>query len=143
MSNDHTFFDCTDGILVPVRDAAQTLSIDAFSAILPASSVLFTLRCHFDEGGPWAGTRDLFRALRPALEGEAAELLSKHDYELVHVLPELKQTLGVRNPSLTDIASTEERVRNYPADRAVRIVHGLIDLLIAFKEGAEGPPHLL
>jgi len=55
----------------------------------------------------------------------------------VHVLPELKPKLGIRNPSLTDLASKEERVRNYPADRALRVVQGLIDLMIVLKERTE------
>jgi tetratricopeptide (TPR) repeat protein len=74
------------------------------------------------------------------LESKGGDLLAKHNYELVHVLPDLKATLGVRNPSLTDLASGEERVRNYPADRAMRIVHGLIDLVIALKERSEPSP---
>lgn len=125
-------------ILLPTRESSQTLSIETLSRLLPPNATLFTLRCDFDEGGPWAGMRDLFRELLPSLDSEAADLLAKHDYELVHVLPDLKPTLGIRNPSLTDLASNEERVRNYPADRAVRIVHGMIELLIELKERAEG-----
>src|SRR5262249_53084516 len=63
----------------------------------------------------------------------------QHDYELVHVVPELKREVTVRNPTLTDLAPPEEKVRNYPADRAYRIVHGLIDLLDAWKGTAEEP----
>lgn len=130
------FFDRGGLVLLPASGSLGSLRLDAFSELLPREAALFTLRCDFDEGGPWAGTRDLFRALLPALESDAADLLIQHDYELVHVLPDLKPALGVRNPSLTDLASNEERVRNYPADRAMRIVHGLIDLLISLKERA-------
>jgi tetratricopeptide (TPR) repeat protein len=137
LSNERLASDCIGTVLLPARDSAHTLSVGELTSSLPQDSTFFTLRCHFDEGGPWAGTKDLFRALLPVLESEATDLLGKHDYELVHVLPELKPTLGVRNPSLTDIASPEERVRNYPADRALRIAHGLIDLMIAFKERRE------
>jgi len=131
---DATVFEAIGAILLPARESSPTLSVEALSRMLPDNSTLFTLRCHFKEGGPWAGIRDLFRELLPGLDSEDADLLAKHDYELVHVLPDLKPTLGIRNPSLTDLASSEERVRNYPADRAMRIVHGLIDLLIALKE---------
>jgi len=133
----HTSFYATGAVLVPAPDSSRTLSVKELSRLLPDNSTLFTLRCHFDEGGPWAGTRDLFRVLLPTLESAAANLLAKHDYELVHVLPDLKPRLGIRNPSLTDLASNEERVRNYPADRALRIVHGLIDLMITLKECSE------
>jgi tetratricopeptide (TPR) repeat protein len=130
-------FDRAGTVLLPAHGAGPRISVDELSRLL-AGGELFILRCHFDEGGPWAGTRDLFRALLPRLESAAADLLARHDYELVHVLPELKPTLGVRNPTLTDLASKEERVRNYPADRALRIVHGLIDLVIALKERTPG-----
>ena len=124
-------------VLLQAGRGADRLSVDALAALLPSDSRLFVLRCHFDEGGPWAGARDLFRSLLSKLEAEAPDLLAAHDYELVHVLPDLRPTLGIRNPSLTDLASNEERVRNYPADRANRIVHGLIDLLAALKERTE------
>lgn len=124
-------------VLVPARESSRTLSIETFARELPPGSRLFTLRCDFEEGGPWAGMRDLFREVLPEPGSGDADLLVKHDYELVHVLPDLKPTLGVRNPNLTDLASSEERVRNYPADRAVRIVHGMIELLIELKERTE------
>lgn len=88
------------------------------------------LRCGFDEGGPWAGVNDLFRSILDSIRTEAPSLLEKHDYELAHVLPELLSSMSIRNPTLTDTSSSEERVRNYPSDRAIRILHGLIDLLI-------------
>lgn len=132
-------FDGHGAVLLPASNGSRTLTLDALSQLLQGSK-LFTLRCHFDEGGPWAGTRDLFRALLPTLESEAPHLLARHDYELVHVLPDLKTSLGIRNPSLTDLASNDERVRNYPADRAMRIVHGLIDLIIELRKSAGRPP---
>jgi tetratricopeptide (TPR) repeat protein len=139
VNGDHReLLDCTGAILLPARGAAEILPPGALPPLLPQGSTLFTLACHFDAGGPWGGTRDFLRALLPVLESRAPDLLALHDYELVHVLPDLKPRLGIRNPNLTDLASNEERVRNYPADRAFRIVHGLIDLVIAFKERDEG-----
>jgi tetratricopeptide (TPR) repeat protein len=135
--HDTAVFAQPGAVLLPRRESPRTLTVDALAALLPDHSTLFILRCDFDEGGPWAGTRDFFRTLLPDLRSQAAELLARHDYELVHVLPELKPVLGIRNPTLTDLASHEERVRNYPSDRALRIVHGLIDLLLSFKGGGE------
>lgn len=126
--------DCAGTVLLPARAPSPAYTVEALSLALPAHHTLFTLRCDFDEGGPWAGMRDLVAGLLAGLAGEQGGLLAEHDYELVHVLPDLKRTLGIRNPNLTDIASDDERVRNYPADRALRIVHGLIDFLIQLKE---------
>jgi tetratricopeptide (TPR) repeat protein len=121
-------------VLLPARKQLLVMSVADVGRLLPCEATLFSLRCDFAEGGPWAGTRDLVAKLLEGLDPVGDALLIEHDYELVHVLPDLKATLGVRNPNLTDIASDDERVRNYPADRAMRLVHGLIDLVIALKE---------
>ena len=90
------------------------------------------LSCDRDQGGPLAGLKDLFNDLVPRVQAKAPELIVRHDYELASILPALRRTISVRNPNLTDTASKDERVRNYPADRAFRILHGLIDLLAAW-----------
>lgn len=97
------------------------------------------LDCSFEHGGPWAGLRELFLSILPELQKERPDLVEKHDYELVHVVPELQESIKVRNPTLTDLAPPEEKVRNYPADRAFRIVHGLIDLLDRWKGESRTP----
>jgi tetratricopeptide (TPR) repeat protein len=107
------------------------------SSAAPART--WMLSCRFEDGGPWAGVHDLFASLIEEVRERRPDLLAKHDYELVHVLPELKRSLTVRNPTLTDLAPVDEKVRNYPADRAIRIVHGLIDLLDGIKGGSDVP----
>jgi tetratricopeptide (TPR) repeat protein len=102
-----------------------------------AGARAFLLDVRFREGGPWAGLKDLFGALMPELQSRP-ELLARHAAELAYVLPALKKELGVRNQTLTDLAPPEEKVRNYPADRAYRVVHGLIDLLTSLKAAMDG-----
>lgn len=97
------------------------------------------LDCDFESGGPWAGIHDLFASLLEEMRQGRPDLIEKHDYELAHVLPELRRSMRVRYTTLTDLASQEEKVRNYPADRAFRIVHGLIELLDEWK-GADPTP---
>src|SRR5438105_15403503 len=82
-----------------------------------------------DEHGVWAGLHQLLEALLPEIRERAPHLLEKHAYELCLVLPQLRRELTVRNPCLTDMASDDEKVRNYPNDRAYRSLHGVIDLL--------------
>src|ERR1700733_7941139 len=96
----------------------------------------FYLPCDFACGGPWAGVTELFSTLFPEIERSRPELVERHAFELVYVLPLLRRKLEIRNPNLTDIAPGSERTRNYPADRAVRNVHGLIDLLYEWKSSA-------
>lgn len=97
------------------------------------------LNVDFDHGGPWAGIRKLFSTLVEEL-GNDHSLVQAHTHELIHAVPELKRSMSVEHPTLTDLASPEEKVRNYPADRAFRIVHGLIDLLDAWKADTSRVP---
>jgi tetratricopeptide (TPR) repeat protein len=107
--------------------AGQERAPRAASWYLPANA---------DFGGPWAGVKELLRGLLPLVEKEAPELMARHDTELLHVLPTLKKKLPAKRLTLTDLAFAEEKVRNYPMDRAYRIVHGLIDFLAAWQERA-------
>ncbi len=100
---------------------------------------VWMLDCSFQNGGPWAGLRQLFLSILPELQRDRPDLVEKHDYELVHAVPELQKSIRVRNPTLTDSAPPEEKVRNYPADRAFRIIHGLIDLLDRWKGDSQIP----
>ncbi|MGH8907011.1 MAG: tetratricopeptide repeat protein [Egibacteraceae bacterium] len=103
-------------------------------------AVTWLLRCAYDWGGMWAGLADLLQDLVPQIRQRAPQLLAKHSYELCLVLPTLRQDLVVRNPTLTDIASGHEKTRNFPADRAYRSLHGLINLLDAWHRLGDGSP---
>lgn len=97
------------------------------------------LPCDFADGGTWAGVKDLFGALMPRFREIAPALVVKHDYELAAILPGQRRSIPVRNPSLTDLADNDEKVRNFAVDRAYRLVHGLINLLVAWHAtGAAG-----
>lgn len=84
----------------------------------------------FARRGPWAGVREVISRLYEALREARSDLIAKHSLELIHVLPELRPVLEIKNATLTDLAPDEEKVRNYPADRIYRVVHGLVDLLV-------------
>jgi tetratricopeptide (TPR) repeat protein len=86
------------------------------------------LNCNREQSGVWAGVGQLFNDLIACVRAKNPDLLIKYDYELIHVLPVLRKTISVRNPCLTDIATPGEKVRNYQADRAYRIINGLVDL---------------
>ena len=93
----------------------------------------FSVSCDFDVSGPWAGVTGLLSVLLPEIQEQRPDLVARHSLELVYIFPELRRTLAVRNPNLTDLAQGPERTRNYPADRAYRNAHGLIDLLDSWK----------
>lgn len=96
------------------------------------AATTWLLNCAYREGGIWAGLADLFQDLVPEIRERAPDLLSKHSAELYLILPTFRKDLPPRNPTLTETVSENEKTRNYPADRAYRSLHGLIDLLDAW-----------
>ncbi|MDF5713274.1 MAG: hypothetical protein PUP93_05155 [Rhizonema sp. NSF051] len=95
------------------------------------------INCDRKQYGPWAGLKDLLTDILPQVSAQVPDLIVKYDYELTRVLPGLRRTISVRYPSLTDIATEQEQIRNYPADRAFRIIHGIIDFLTAWFEHSQ------
>ena len=90
----------------------------------------------FNNGGPWAGVKDVLRGPVADAMASQPDLINKHSYELAYVFPELRERMNIRNLTLTELASRGEKVRNYPADRAYRVVNGLIDFLCSCKGDA-------
>ncbi|WP_392535106.1 tetratricopeptide repeat protein [Nostoc sp. C117] len=95
------------------------------------------------EDGLWAGLNEWLNQLLPKIQEKAPHLIEKHSYELAMILPALRRQISVRNPNLTDSSLDEERVRNYPLDRAYRIIHGVIDLLDSWYDYTDGSPWLI
>ncbi|HEY6348974.1 MAG TPA: tetratricopeptide repeat protein [Candidatus Angelobacter sp.] len=131
---------------LPEADSTQLLIVEAaggnarrlwlehrLSEMTSPGAHTWMVSCDFNLGGPWAGAKELFETLFPAIREKRPDLVEKHSLELVYVLPQLRRSITLRHPTLTDLAPRDERSRNYAADRAFRIVHGLIDLLDSWK----------
>lgn len=96
-----------------------------------------TLDMRFARGGVWAGIEDLVgRAYRELRDRGAHAIIDRHAYELHFVLRAHRQAIPLAYASLTDTATGLEKTRNYPLDRAYRIVHGLVDFLLAWRREA-------
>jgi tetratricopeptide (TPR) repeat protein len=94
----------------------------------------FDLECNFKATGVWGGVASLVEDLWEGIRSRAPELIPRHNYELARVVPWLvDEGAGVRK-TLTDAAPELERVRSYAADRASRIPHGIIDLILEWKK---------
>ncbi len=117
----------------------QKVLQDWHQQIRDSGATAMFLNCDFNTGGIWAGLSQFLHHQILYLRDYAPHLLAKHDYELLSVLPDLRRTMTAKNPCLTDIASTQEKVRNYPADRAYRIIHGLVDLTAAWHKLENNP----
>ncbi len=94
-----------------------------------AGALTFLLSGNVDDHGVWAGLEQLLWSILPEVRKTAPELIERHAYELCLVLPALRREVQVKNPCLTDLALAEEKVRNYPNDRAYRSLHGLIEFI--------------
>ncbi|MGF1992343.1 MAG: tetratricopeptide repeat protein [Nostoc sp. ZfuVER08] len=93
--------------------------------------------------GLWAGLNEWLNQILPDIQEKAPHLIAKHSYELAMILPALRRQISVSNPNLTDSSVDEERVRNYPLDRAYRIIHGVINLLDSWYDYTDGSPWLI
>lgn len=116
--------------------AAGQASTDASQA-RPASAPVdrvFQIDVDFAHDGAWSGVRRLVAdAYVELLAAGHAELVQNHDYELHRVLPEYRDRIVLRHACLTDTARGSERTRNFPLDRAYRLIHGLVGMLLEWK----------
>jgi tetratricopeptide (TPR) repeat protein len=115
-----------------LQEAEQTLD-----------AATWLLACNFSMGGAWAGLQDLLAAVVSQVEQQDPELLSAHSYELCLAAPSLRRRISVQHPTLTELAQGHERVRNYPADRAYRSLHGLIDFLDTWRQTSVQNPLMI
>jgi tetratricopeptide (TPR) repeat protein len=112
---------------------ARTAVLQHWVADARAGGVIATyVSGDVDVHGVWAGLDQLLWSILPRVREVAPELVERHSYELCLVLPALRRELFVKNPCLTDIATAEEKVRNYPNDRAYRSLQGLVDFMDAW-----------
>jgi tetratricopeptide (TPR) repeat protein len=96
---------------------------------------LHVLDADFSHGGTWAGVATLIEKIYfDLLKRGCTEALEEHNYELHMVLARYRDRIPLKHGSLTDLAKGAERTRNFPLDRAYRIAHGLIDLVIKWRK---------
>ena len=130
-----------------LKSAGQVLVIEAapgearrdylrhvLQAVQPRGAATWLLTCDRVTDGLWSGLKDLFSDFIPTLQAYAPDLIVRYGYELAVILPALQRTIEVQNPNLTDLSPEAERTRNYAADRAYRIIQGLIELLEAWQQ---------
>ncbi|WP_052441168.1 tetratricopeptide repeat protein [Streptacidiphilus anmyonensis] len=83
--------------------------------------------CHRNLRGPFTGAGSLLRGIMPELTERHPAIPAARPTEVAAVAPELE----VLPPqTLTNTAIQQERTRFYPATRALRIAHGLAELLV-------------
>lgn len=88
----------------------------------------------FERGGAWAGVADLVKmAYLDLLAKKQLDILDEHHYALYMLLVEYRHAITLKYACLTETAQGSERTRNFPLDRAYRIVHSAVTLLSHWK----------
>lgn len=88
----------------------------------------------FERDGAWAGVRDLVEtAYHDLLAQGRQDIIEEHNYALYMVLLDYRHAITLKYACLTDTARGSEKTRNFPLDRAYRIVHSLVTLIMQWK----------
>jgi tetratricopeptide (TPR) repeat protein len=110
---------------------------------VPATkSAILQFDAGFETGGTWAGVSQLVEMAYLGLQqiGEEA-IVEAHTYELYMALPTYRDRIHPRHLCLTDAATGIERTRFYPLERAYRLVHGLVGLVLQYKRARRDQGH--
>lgn len=96
----------------------------------------------FARCGTWSGVVDIIEAAYlDARSRNLKDSIEQHNYELNRVLPQYRHELSLKYATLTDSTVDSERTRNFPLDRAYRLVNGLVALTLEWKRRAGADEH--
>ena len=96
---------------------------------------VFDVDADFERGGVWAGVADLAEAAYLELTGMGeTALVEKHLFELHSALIARRDHIRPRYLCLTDTAAADEKTRFYAVDRAYRLAHGLVGMILQWKQ---------
>lgn len=103
----------------------------------PPPPVQLQVRCHRRLRGPFTAAHFLLHQAVPQLVAKDAELVAAaRALEVESIAPELMAIVPTPPQTLTNLASATERTRFYPATRALRIAHGIAELLMDWARSA-------
>jgi hypothetical protein len=106
----------------------------------PNPGRVIALNADFARRGVWAGVEDLVEQAYLDLSAKGLrDILDTHNYELHLALPRHRDGVPLAYASLTDTATGVEKTRNFPLDRAYRIVHGLVGLILQWRDSCPEP----
>ena len=102
---------------------------------LPApSGPVLTLDASFSHHGVWGGVSPLLDlAYQYFLQAGRHDVLDTHNYALHMLLPRHREAIPLKYACLTDTATNTEKTRNYPLDRAYRLIHGAITMIAQWR----------
>ncbi|MFJ9037555.1 tetratricopeptide repeat protein [Streptomyces sp. NPDC102406] len=103
----------------------------------PPPTAHFQVRCHRRLRGPFTAAHFLLHQAVPQLVARDSELVAAaRAAEVEAIAPELMAIVPTPPQTLTNLADARERTRFYPATRALRIAHGVAELLMDWARAA-------
>lgn len=114
--------------------------------VLATAVRTYELDASFANHGVWAGAGSLVEQAYNYFAAQGRQdVLDEHNYALYMMLPQHRDAIGLKYACLTDTASMTEKTRNFPLDRAYRLINGAVGLIRAWKAevGADEPWALL
>ncbi|MYW63415.1 tetratricopeptide repeat protein [Streptomyces sp. SID8379] len=103
----------------------------------PPPTAALTVRSHRRLRGPFTAAHCLLHQAVPQLVERDSELVAAaRALEVESIAPELMAMVPTPPQTLTNLAAAKERTRFYPATRALRIAHGVAELLMDWARSA-------
>jgi tetratricopeptide (TPR) repeat protein len=120
--------------LLPLGDNNADLKWTSYLEATTHHCRRFELDARFEVFGVWSGVNQLVEEVYlDLLEIGENAIIDQHDYELYMVLPKYRDRIHPKYLCLTDTAVATEKTRFYPQERAYRLVHGLIGMILQSK----------
>jgi tetratricopeptide (TPR) repeat protein len=111
--------------------AATTVEPAPANGALPAPpQAAIDVSCHRSLRGPFTGGGALLRRIVPDVLAHDPDMVTFRAVEITAVAPELATLVPHAPQTLTNLAVRDERTRFYHASRALRIAHGIAELLM-------------
>jgi tetratricopeptide (TPR) repeat protein len=119
-----------------VRGGRRTDRAAAIAALDLPPQAMPPVHAHRRLRGPYTAAGSIARSLTPTLLEQDAELVRRHDLELLSVAPELSAVVPNSRETLASLAIPAERTRFYARLRTRRISNGLVEFLLAALGGS-------
>lgn len=104
------------------------------AAYLLGADRIIEIDADFTRNGVWSGVAELVEQAYLAFrDASQTAVLDEHNYALYMTLFARRSEIGLKYACLTDTASGSEKTRNFPLDRAYRLVNGLVSLIKQWK----------
>ena len=121
-------------MISPASGRFFRLGKEQSAGISPSADRIICLDARFERAGVWSGVSELLEeACRDVDRWGWRKLFDSYNYELHMALPDRRAEIPLKYACLTDAAIGAERTRNFPLDRAFRIVNGLVSFVQSWK----------